>query len=294
MEDKRYRIYLSRLIPVSILLSFVAAITTLGVYGAITKQTGMTEAEQALTVVKALDAHISKESDRFTADLQEAIKTVDASASPEAIGEHIRSVTKAKWLMIVAPYNESLEPETEAFNKATVYSFGTDAALTTNFQITIQNAKGKAVSGVALLEEMDFISGRPIKIGNLNGYVLIAKPLKMNTFDNMRAKLIAYGSLYQYPLPRGTLYLDSMSFYPNHVYWAGYLRNAPSLTVYVELAGYKSDLVGRIVLTAPKESAASQKWVVIKPYLFSMLAALLLGTLTGLVLIPKAYLDARD
>ncbi len=290
--EDAHRIPLSILILILILVSLVTAIIALTVNVLITRQSDVSKAEQALAKVKVLDTHITRESELFTAALNKAINTIDASASPEAIGVHIRAVTQAKKVMIVAPYDKSLESETEAFDNTIVYQRGPDGAVATDFEYTIQTNEGKAISGVTDFEELDYVAGRPIKVGRLNGYVLVSKPVMIHALENMNARVVESIRCRE-QLPRGTHDLDTDPC-SKYIYSADFLGDAPSLTVFVELEGYDCYTAGRVILTAPKQSEASRKWMAMKPYIFSMLASLPLGVLLGLVLIRKAEHDAKS
>jgi hypothetical protein len=278
---------LKRIVLTTILISLIVAIIALATYGVSSRCSEISEAKQAISKVKALDAYITKESDNFKKSLQSAVNTADASKPAESLGEHIKLTTKAEYVMIVAPYSESLEPESEAFSKAIVYDSGTDAALTTEFELWIQSAKGKAINGVSDFVELVFLSGQPIKIGRLNGYVLIAKPLALKRFDNMNVRQVESGYLYKEILPRGVTDLNTVENCSNLIYWAGYLRNASSLTVYVELADWEYDLAGRVILTAPQKSAADRKIAIALPYIIAIVVSLFIGAFVGIVLMRK-------
>lgn len=115
--------------------------------------------------------------DLLDADLVRAIATAEPSLSPDALDTHIRSVTYAPYSMIVAPYDPKAQSDSVEFGKTWVAGYGTDAAITTEFQGIIYASRGKPCRDFdpGLIDEPLYFAGRPVRVGGLPGYVLVAR-----------------------------------------------------------------------------------------------------------------------
>lgn len=113
------------------------------------------------------------------ADLGKAIRSSDPSLSPDALNAHIVTLTRAPICMIVAPYDPSAESESAAFARTLLSTSGTDASLTTDLEGIVHDSKGKAFHTVKVVSSLGkalFLCGRPLRVGDLHGYALVAAP----------------------------------------------------------------------------------------------------------------------
>ena len=115
--------------------------------------------------------------DALTADLARAIASAKPSMSPDALDSHIRLVTGAPYSMIVAPYDRKADADSRAFGRTWVAGYGTDGAITEEFQGIIHDSRGRPHRDFdpSLVDEPLYFAGRPVRVGGRAGYVLVAR-----------------------------------------------------------------------------------------------------------------------
>ncbi|MDR3686580.1 MAG: hypothetical protein P4L93_06470 [Coriobacteriia bacterium] len=115
--------------------------------------------------------------DRLDADLARAIASATPTMSPDALDAHIRKVTQAPYSMIVAPYDPKAQPDSEEFGKRWVAGYGTDAAITEEFEGIVHDSRGKPHRDFdpSLIGEPLYFAGRPVRVRGRAGYVLVAR-----------------------------------------------------------------------------------------------------------------------
>ena len=143
--------------------------------------TGPSPAASSTTPSASLTASSVVSDAQLFADLDKAIRSAEPELSAEDLDARILAVTGAPVCIIVAPYDPSAEPDSDAFLRTLVAASGTDASLTMDLEGIIHDSKGRpfhTVKEVPSLGKALFLSGHPLKVGGRDGYVLVAAPAK--------------------------------------------------------------------------------------------------------------------